>query len=216
MPWSRCGLQRQTFAQASVKRLVVQAKQRCVILQNHLYSLPLDNYVIPAITRLLVRRGPPTVFRRIVAVYIFSVKRVLQWTRPHILQKLRRVIGPSVAHGDAPTTVVRPFFIVGVLAARFCVGVRLQLAGCFSTYAMTMCDRACRDHLGLQASTRPTSACTHSTKVDRLLDAAVAFEKPSRVPIARLYERYGSKAAIFFASYIESFHAHIIPKKVTP
>jgi len=96
-----------------------------------MYSLPGSLAVVVApIVGLFFSRGPSAVARLVVAVIVDALDRMLRrgaW--PHVSEELRKILSPTVGHGDPSATVAMVIRVILFVATTLGVEPRLILGG---------------------------------------------------------------------------------------
>jgi|GEM_PF-6768896 len=96
-----------------------------------MYSLPGSLAVVVAsIVRLLFARRPTAISRLVVAVVVDTLDRMLRrGARPHVSEEFRKILSPTVGHGDPSATVAMVIRVMLFVATTLGVEPRLILGG---------------------------------------------------------------------------------------
>lgn len=93
------GLRRIALFNQPAKPTRVDSKSTTPIARGPRFTVNGGFQGVPPVVCLLKRSRPSAILRRVVAVYVDSVDRVLgRWPRPHVGKKRREVVPPSIAH----------------------------------------------------------------------------------------------------------------------
>lgn len=110
------GASRRRYQSVIRPALLNSLKQRCVfysgaarhLRQGALRAIrKIDDLVVANVVHLFSAGCPPTIFRLVVAVGVYAIKRVFRrWGASHVFEKGLVALQPTIAHADTATSVV--------------------------------------------------------------------------------------------------------------
>lgn len=105
------------FKNPSIDRVVLEAHLSAQSLKRDDIAVILNKNGIPFVKSLFLYGGPSAVFWAIITVWVNSINGVLlAWPLPHVIKKISKNL-PSLANGDASSTVIVPVRFFGIGAS---------------------------------------------------------------------------------------------------
>lgn len=161
-----------------VERFVINSNKCSIVFKNHWDAIRRNYYIVRPRSGLLVSCSPSAIARLVIPVRVYSVNSVARRAFPHVNNKCSGVIKPPFAHLYSPCSVLRVLLIVLVVAAAFCVVVRLKFSTLFPSNTVAVSNRPSGSGLFFKAPATVYSAAPNCIQVNGFLNTTGALKNP--------------------------------------